>query len=803
MEDLKEFNNKELDIKKWINKTLKNTKENESVEMKISNLIIQFQHTFQESHNIIDQNIQTIQNETPRILSELQRGEKNSSKLLEKLMNVQEGVDSLENNINQSFHQIWKMDQTKSRLENCLNILKNIDKVTKIRKEIQQIFQTQDHQSISNLLFDFKSSLNQLKNFPQFGEHFKEYENKKKLFISIISPIISKSLIEDNLEITQKYYHFLEKLDSREIFDQEYSQMTTKKIISKWNFNQKFSNFQEFYNWLFNFYNDLLSMLLKELEWFNQISTKEEGYQVFHQILENVFKNTNRQIGLLIESSILQQKTNDNNNSNFSVENSFMNKNAVDRIISLVYLVEEFAKSICKSFNLNIQSPIMVIIFQPFIKIQEDYKNYEKMVLLEELNSINLEAIDFKEITQLIRDSVLPFFQILEKSFLRCLKFSGILGIESLIQVLNQIMLFYFEKIEILIKNFRTSIGIDKDIHEFGKTINTWKFCQESIKLLNTISQISERSLNFEKSLKQTIISQFGIYFGSQSQIENMDLNENNNNNNRKTKSIEKMIISIENLSPTLISTVNFVGVLILHQETTRKQMGEFFNLVNEEKEQLLQKVFERNNQIYQFAHRLVFDTLYLNVKISLSEIRNLKIWMQNKEKAINGKKTSKTISLPTFSSVPIQNISDIGEHLLLIPHQLEPFALISGNEENAKEEKIQFINQWLNLVVNQTLQEYAKEILSIRSLSQEGIQQLNVDISYLNNVLRALGMPTSELLLIIQKLIVSSESDFQKNAIQIIQESDEKKYDVVKKMILSISKKRGLQIDLNSLILK
>lgn len=133
-----------------------------------------------------------------------------------------------------------------------------------------------------------------------------------------------------------------------------------------------------------------------------------------------------------------------------------------------------------------------------------------------------------------------------------------------------------------------------------------------------------------------------------------------------------------------------------------------------------------------------------------------------------------------TFSLSPMPYITSIGEQLLTLPQQLEPFvandesdpllvALQAGPLPNALSLPPNFdgstVDHWLDSVGKQIALLYLDEIFKIPQLSTKGCAQLSADIEYLCNVMSALDVAPPPQILQTNQLVAMSSDEFEQSA--------------------------------------
>jgi hypothetical protein len=174
-------------------------------------------------------------------------------------------------------------------------------------------------------------------------------------------------------------------------------------------------------------------------------------------------------------------------------------------------------------------------------------------------------------------------------------------------------------------------------------------------------------------------------------------------------------------------------------------------------------------------AQAFVFDTMLWFARQRLLEVPSQAQWT-----------TAKSIdtSLPDFSLAPSAYVMQVGEHLLALPQQLAPHAdvrapdnatwsiplllpaaehAVSAADDDDADEGARWARAWLGAVARQLMQLFVRKTLEIRALSQYGRAQLAADISYICNVVDALGIGADEQLRFVQRVCLTPPADVTK----------------------------------------
>jgi hypothetical protein len=181
-------------------------------------------------------------------------------------------------------------------------------------------------------------------------------------------------------------------------------------------------------------------------------------------------------------------------------------------------------------------------------------------------------------------------------------------------------------------------------------------------------------------------------------------------------------------------------------------------------------------------CHALLFDLMFKSVARLLAGFASWNhLWHAGATGA--GEKALSALALPSFSMQPSDYIIQIGEHLLTLVQQLEPY--VKAEEEDEAESGLEvgrsgttsslvselspsftaavpttssalsppdYVESdalyWLSLLSRSTFRSLVSGVLSLRALSTRGARQLGTDVEYLINVLSALGLPMPPLVL-------------------------------------------------------
>ena len=171
--------------------------------------------------------------------------------------------------------------------------------------------------------------------------------------------------------------------------------------------------------------------------------------------------------------------------------------------------------------------------------------------------------------------------------------------------------------------------------------------------------------------------------------------------------------------------------------------------------------------------HNLILDTMFKPIQSKLSSFHEWNhIWAAKSSQGLLS-----SIPLPNFSLQPSEYMIQIGEHLLTLVQQLEPYVSKQDDDDHHDADDANQQNDhthdassssvylehdalyWLNLLSKGTFKHLISSIHQIPLVSERGGRQLACDLEYLVNVLQALGLTIPPTILKLQVWLTWNES--------------------------------------------
>lgn len=136
-----------------------------------------------------------------------------------------------------------------------------------------------------------------------------------------------------------------------------------------------------------------------------------------------------------------------------------------------------------------------------------------------------------------------------------------------------------------------------------------------------------------------------------------------------------------------------------------------------------------------EIVHKFAFEIVYAPIKIILKHLSKSSIWQTNDSGLLNKD------TIPLFAMAPQEYITKIGQYLLTLPQNFEPFTMHGNNNLliALKKGKLPYLDEkdlsdditacWLDSIANATYANLSDEILKIGKLGVNAQRQLIIDI--------------------------------------------------------------------------
>eukprot|EP00054_Salpingoeca_dolichothecata_P017834 m.108085 g.108085 ORF g.108085 m.108085 type:complete len:730 (-) comp22613_c0_seq8:74-2263(-) len=408
----------------------------------------------------------------------------------------------------------------------------------------------------------------------------------------------------------------------------------------------------------------------------------------------------------------------------------------LNRILTIFGITNDFLQSLAGQSTAEIlphKEEIICLAFQDFSSFQLRFGELQGGMLLAELDKFDFSFSDttLEEGVSSIREAVPKLFSQLEEAIDNCFTFTAGAGAGGLVEAAGQLLSALVDKLHPeLQKVFKSTLETTIDVAEDER--EDWMACQHALKLVQTCGEIIRQVQKFDESLCVRLMDSSFLAGG--------------------------------------VLKGNTVGLLFdyLHDHPAEsRDLSHLYASVRRENtlcKPILEKVIELNNTCHTFAFRAVLSPL----TSQFETVPQLAEWSAEE-------------SNQEFSLSPLQYITQVGEQLLTLPQQFEPFMTHDEDlvaialkystgpfgdiDAEASDFPQSTADKWLAAVAQGVMTAYRKCIFDIQSISALGAKQLCYDIDYLCNVLSALDVSLSEDLSHINQLLSLSPTEFSSTA--------------------------------------
>eukprot|EP00040_Diaphanoeca_grandis_P031891 m.191886 g.191886 ORF g.191886 m.191886 type:complete len:707 (+) comp32447_c0_seq1:79-2199(+) len=380
----------------------------------------------------------------------------------------------------------------------------------------------------------------------------------------------------------------------------------------------------------------------------------------------------------------------------------------------LARLVALFVESLSFSDALQpCDAAVTQAVLKPFFPYQRRYKTLQSLELQQTLPSFHVQD-SLPTWVEQIKDSVPVMFDNANKAVDRCIEFTGGTAFAGLVSCLNTYFVEYTQRLQGCVPHLRGIIGRLTQSAQEEDDDDDWAASTSLFKLIETCGQVSIDMAVFET----TLIERFrNIATASTSSGAVMYLETHDEENF---------------LNSHLTTQMNDFGATPLSETMSGLKKFNFL------------------------LHSITFETVLSPLKHKLSNLKSLGEWSAKGEP-------------DAYSLSPLPYVTKIGEQLLTLPQQLEPFSehvsddtpdylLVALNFGNLPQDLSgnsieSVVDHWLDSVAKSITLSYIAEIKTIPTLSAKGGSQLCADIEYICNVMDSLEVEPLDDLLHISKL--------------------------------------------------
>eukprot|EP01125_Pyxidicula_operculata_P020505 TRINITY_DN7598_c0_g1_i2.p1 TRINITY_DN7598_c0_g1~~TRINITY_DN7598_c0_g1_i2.p1 ORF type:complete len:900 (-),score=207.85 TRINITY_DN7598_c0_g1_i2:139-2838(-) len=655
------FNEKDFDLKKWINESLRN-KQQESVEKHASTLRLKLQHLSSELGNSIEELSSQALLRIPRGIRDIENIKKDTGLLREKIHQFEQKLQKLEIDTESSVSIVAQLDDVKTKMEQCVLIISNAEKFKTMLAEIEKTFETSDSEKIAVMLEEMEQVVQVLKPLPQYQNAPNQMVQYTKRLESLVRPKLIQTFTSQNTEMALKYVEIFKKIGQQDQVLNYYYNCRKLPMNQVWEKHEKkypvsavaaAVDSKLFSEWIPSFYDDLQLSIHNELKWSQKIFPKStlikknetSHYEVVANLLHKFFDD--------IRPSF-QQRLN-------------APQNTLIEIISSYSYSKEFLKTLdFLSFLEDSNVPIAVgkSLLQAFHQHQENYMKLETKLSKQRYESIkpSMKSSDFLGVLNTVDSFVPKLFDLIESTVDRCLDLTeGVLIKSTLSNVVELILEDFLNELKNILNHLTklTSGNVNMESNSPDVDSPTLKSSQT----LNKEEKGAKSLIEFEENFQEWGESYFQgalqfLYISDKlvKKLETLD------------QQVKSMIISRKmNDNNYFITTSEGLKISFAELCYSKKQVEGFYEYVQlyeDDSSKLFKSTYDKYTKFHgSDAQSFVFESMFGYIKQKLIDLPCLEEWSEEMRGQI-----------PKHSITPQGYIKLIVEHLLVIRQMLEPY---------------------------------------------------------------------------------------------------------------------------------
>ncbi|KAL5483724.1 hypothetical protein EMCRGX_G020132 [Ephydatia muelleri] len=717
--DLTRFSDPDFDVKEWVNGALRAHKDPTTpLDAYASTLVMKLQLFIQEVNSTIEETSAQIVQGLPKVLRDVESVRQEAQLLKEQMTVVKEDIKLIESNTAHSMKVLVEVDSMKTKMVASQRALQEADNWTTLSADVEDVFASQDLQKISTKLVGMQQSLTVLHDVPDFEDRKRLLESLKNRLEALLTPKLMSAFYTRSVDEVKRLAIMFCNMGRSSQLQSYYIANYKGEIGHLWFHDTT----MPFLPSLSHFYDELLSKWHSEYSWCSEVFPDEAV-----STLSMLFCQSLEGLGPPLSSCLAR-----------AVETS---TNPLETFAELRQAACRFVKSLEKTLNglkdLSAVYGVVEMIHTPYCQLLVHYPTMEAQVFCQKLKTLELGNLHFSADTLTntaahISGTVPKVFIWASEALERCVQITEVWGLSGLLKQQEVFFSLYCDQVENYVKSMRLECGLDIKGGGGGEAgmgkQEEWSHLHSALHLLESCGNMLLRSSQLNAQLCSTVVSHAPFLrspaspsnpFGSFPYLSTYYPDEHTN--------VMELLASVEEGG----------GELPLLASVTRRV-------------QLL------NEKVQMFA----FDTLFSRMRKKLSSVPLMKVWAEGMTSPLESPRPI-VDDLPSFSLSPLSYITEVGDYLLTLPQQLEPFSSqdnpglmaalkvgylpgqsheepVEGNEEHMS-------GVWLEAIAKATVDLYIHSILRIPVVINHTAQQLAADIGYFTNVLAAIGHVPSE----------------------------------------------------------
>lgn len=765
--DFSKFLDDDFNVNTWVNDAFKAHQEEEGAvaqnkrDVYAATLVTKLQVFIQEVNKSLEEMSVQVVNSMPRVLRDVEALKQEASYLKQQMQQVKEDIHDVEKKTSHTMKVLVLTDQVRSRVERSCAALKEADNWSSLAAAIEDVFRSGDSYTIAVRLKSMQSSLEILKDSPDYDDKVMHLEALKNRLESHVSPQAVAAFMQHNTEDAKKLQVIFSTIGREMELHKYYVKTYSSNLTSQW--QEIISNEDDKSN--VAIMKDLFDLLLStwhgQLPWCRTVFGSANATTILVKLLVQVMAATKPGFADVIGTAL---EATDEPKLLLLLE---LHEIARKFAINLEESVESACgASVALSIDKKLSSNFADALWMPFAEFQINYKELENEILMTKLSEVVMDAGDLMDLTQVLSASAEKLFLIATEAVDHCSKLTSYLGSNDLITPLNTFFHSYTDKFSRALRTVNVQYGLNKkdsgDL-EISED-HYYSLFQHSLRIITTCGKLLQSFSDFEQKLMSNILGSKSAELALTGLLE-FDNDESTIGTSRK---ISSWIF------------YNYMKKVDSREYSKLQDMLVSLKQTSPSQRSLLPTVKQSLTNLNQQSHQLAFDIAFAQIRKQLALIPQLEIWTNVNTAA----ELVDNSELPSFSLPPTEYATTIGQYLMTLPQHLEPLAAglnegdgeLSAMETALRTAKLPFsledggeksdmdnmADLWLTSIVRASEHTYVEACLQIPSLTTHTARQLAADLDYMGNVVDSLGLPIFKDITLLIKLLRSPESEYE-----------------------------------------
>lgn len=712
--DYSRFLDDEFDAKAWVNNAFRSNKES-SNDQYATTLVMKMQMFIQEVNNVIEDSCQQAVTNLPRVMRELEAVKQEALMLQDQMKTIKYDIQKVEQETAESMQTLLKLDTIKARMKAASDALREADNWTTLSTDVEEVLESGDVDAITSKLVGMQQSLQILTDVPDYVERCHYLESLKNRLEALLSPHVVAAFSSQSLEAAQKYASVFASIDRSQQLCKYYHNCHKAQLEQMWQNTEIDQSHTNVVNSLSEFYEQLLHFWQVQVKWCSQVFT--DPVSIISDLLSDVLFSLQPRLS-----------------QSFDVYITSSGLSPVAALIALRQVTDSFALKLevlteTPALGSALYTPCVQRLasacYAPFRDYMCQFGDYEDTTLSDALDAIPMDHHEILDCVVLLQESVSKLFAAAHASNQRCIELTSGCGYIILSQTLQEYIRRYIAQFERILVNIREKCRLDSSAVDAEE----WSTFQNSLRIIQTCGDVILHAEELDQLLISSVVSTVGKYV------------------NISSPSHQHSRTSVK------LSPFRDYKTLLLASNDDRQALQLLMKQLDTgDSVTLLESARQDIHTLCSHVHQFAFDIVFAPLKLHLADVPTMPVW---KSETTGMALTS---NLPDFSLAPQEYITQVGQYLMTLPQQLEPFTM-SDNPMLAvalRHGKLPYIselaevsestsNQWLESVARGTVHVFTEHILKIRELTEQSTKQLIMDIEYLMNVLDDLGLEATD----------------------------------------------------------